>query len=88
MSQSYRYSVTLEDFDPDRKRELMEYLQTLHPKVGILVLKGYIKGARDGEHPVVYESNNKGDAWRIAHMIATKGGGADIIGLDDEEDDI
>ncbi len=87
MSQSYRYTVTLEDFDHDRKGELKEYLHTLHPKVGKLVLTGYLKAARAGEHPVVYQSNSKLDAWRIAHMLATKGGGADIIGMDDEDDD-
>jgi hypothetical protein len=87
MSQSYRYSVTLEDFDPDRKGELKEYLKTLHPKVGTVVLKGYLRAALAGEHPLIYESNSKIDAWRIANMIATKGGGADIVGMDDEEDD-
>lgn len=87
MSESYRYSVTLEDFDDDRRGELKEYLKTLHPKVGILILKGYLKSARAGEHPVVHESNSKVDAWRIANMIATKGGAADITGFEDEEDD-
>ena len=89
MTDSYRLTVTLVDYDDTRKGELKLYLNTLHPEVGQDELKAYCKRARSGEDPVVYQTNSPSDAKRIAHMIAMKGGAATIAGLEaleDEED--
>ena len=82
MPQGYRYQVTLEDYDDDRAGELKLYLKTLHATAGQDVLRGHLESARAGSHPVVYETNSQTDARRIAHMLASKGGAPDILGLE------
>jgi hypothetical protein len=85
MADGYRYQVTLENYDKDRKGELKLYLKILHPKAGDNVLTKFVDAAVGDEHPVVYQTNNKMDALRVAHMLTSKGGTPDVLGLDDAE---
>jgi hypothetical protein len=86
--ETFRFNLYIIGYDKDRKKLLIERLLAHHKDKGQIWARELLKAIRQGEKPIIHQSNAAGDINQVARNLHLAGAELEVEDLyPDEEDD-